>query len=102
MNILDKYRDSCLLYIKIDFGLLAVFGTAISLFKLERKEIIELFIQYEYLLIAVVILLIFSLLLERSIVLGMKSEESQIPEKVFKNFKLFLQIQLILHVGFFG
>jgi hypothetical protein len=98
MNILDKYRDSCLLYIKIDIGFLAVFSTAISLFKLERQEIIDIFDQYQIAIIAIVILLFLSLALERFIVLEIKSDEALIPSKVFKSYKYLLQFQLLSHL----
>ena len=103
MGILEKYKNIIHFYFKIDFGLLAVIGSVVTILKFQRIEIFSFIVEIRYLIILIIVIICFSLLIETIINL-IVSEISE-KEKEFKNsikiIKGSIWFLLVFHITIF-
>lgn len=104
MDILERYRNTLHFYFKIDFGLLAVIGSIITILKFQRNEIFSFIFDIKYIVLAVLIIICFSFLIETmiSLVAGNIYEK----KKELKNIVMFIRYSIVFlaffHAGIFG
>jgi hypothetical protein len=63
-EIIQKYRDTCIFYLKLDLTIFISLFTIISILKLERIEIFSLIFSFKIPLIAFIIIILYGVLLD--------------------------------------
>lgn len=106
-EIIQKYRDTCIFYLKLDLTIFISLFTIISIFKLERIEIFYLIFSFKIPLIAIMGIIIYGVTLDYMLLeawIKSKSNTDLIfPKWVDHMFHLqwILNIALIVSVGTF-
>ncbi len=99
---MEKYkslRDSVVFQLKFDFGILLVFGAIVSYLNLERNEISQTTNEVKYFIIAIAILIVYGLILERILALFLTDPKDTVEEK--KDLKIINKMmwaQILLNI----
>jgi hypothetical protein len=98
MESFEKFRQSCILYIKADLAILAALATLVTVFRIEVKELPNFFGETEIFIIIIISLLIFGTILERWLLFRSIAHNDTPEKKDFILARRMLIIQTVLHI----
>jgi hypothetical protein len=98
-EIIEKYRQTCLFYVKIDFGILTVLIAVLGLLKLEEFEVFSYIDELKVIIISVVLLLVCGLVFDRWLLYcWSKAKSSAVNAASSKWIHRGITLQLVLHI----
>lgn len=102
--IIEKHRNNCSFYVKLDLGILTIIGTIASILRLEKLEVFRFVSKIEYIVLFLIVLLGYGLIFDR-LLLGLWDQiEFAVTDGTpfIKWVSRGTTIQVISHVLFIG